>query len=370
MLGICSRCTDVQYWSPDAVLLPSGDSVSVYKVLFDTQRTALRAIARQIRWLSTSEYPAPNECIAQMRSDDVAAPSITKLVHGMALWHNLALEANGLEVGYNQGYLFDDACGLASFLVPYSIVLPYTSALGRRLIESFAEEPSPWDRTGLPPGAFPKPIAQALALVARRAHFPAEGPVQALSAPTLSVGASATSNSYFVGYYPCAPPLPFNSPKLNSCVTANIDILGGFGGMAYVSHAKALRALLACSAWTCESRVTVCPTRSRHTTLDGQRVALCAFGHDPIDEVSWTKGTWIFIVGPTVPGEWRDQTAQIIEEERSVRLPRYPGVLQNDPGGDNDNTSIEWTVGTNDYFVDPYFGGGLANAVSFRPFKL
>lgn len=43
---------------------------------------------------------------------------------------------------------------------------------------------------------------------------------------------------------------------------------------------------------------------------------------------------------------------------------------QNDPGGDNDNASIEWTVGTSDYFVDPYFGGGLANAVSFRPFKL
>jgi len=369
VLGICSGCTDVQYWSSDDALLASGDSVSLYHVLFDHQRTALQAIARQIRLLYRRAYPAPNACVAQSRAHHLAAPSIAELVHGIALWHDLALEANGLEVGFNQGYLYNDACGLPSFLIPYSTVLPHSSALGRRLIESFAEEPTAWDRTGLPPRAFPRSIAEALALVARRAHFPAEGPTQPLIGPTLSIGASATANSYFVDYFPCSPAVPMNSPKLDACITANFDILGGFGAMAYVSHAKALRALLACSAWTCESRVTVCPERSRHSTIDGQRVAICSYGRGPIDEVSWHKGTWTFIVGPTVPGEWRAQTYEIVAEERSVDLPRYPGVLQNDPGGDNNNTIIEWTVGKDDYFVDPYFGGQLANAVSFRAFK-
>lgn len=370
--AVCSGCTGTQYWSPDAALLPSGNSVRLYRVLFTSNRRALQTVARQIRWLYVHAYPAPNACVTQMRAKHVEAPSIAVLVHGIALSQGLALEANGLEVGYNAGYLYNDACGLAPFLVPYRPVLALTTALGRRLIESFAGEPSPWNRTGLLPAAFPRPIAQALALVARRAHFPAEGPVQRFQGLVPSVDASANANSYGVGYYPCSPALPLNSAKLGSCIKANYDIWGGFGGRAFISHKKALQDLLACSVWTCELRVSVCPATSRHTVVDGQRVAYCSFSgrRGPTDEISWAKGTWTFIVQPPCSGGWRGQVAEVVAEERPLHLSHFPGVLQNDPGCDNNNTSIEWTVGRDDYYVSEYGGGGLANALSFRTFKL
>jgi hypothetical protein len=370
VLGLCVVCTGVQYWSSDAVLLPSGDSVDLYDVLFAQHRLALDAIARDIRRQYEHFKPEPNACTAQMRRDHQPAPSVASLVHGLVYDHDLALESNGLEVGYNQGYLYDEACGLSPFLIPYRAVLPFASTEGRHLIDSFVDEPSPWDRTGLPASAFPRPVAEALALVARRSHFPAEGPTLSFNGGLVpSVAASATANSYGVGYYPCQPAQPLNSPKLGNCVKANYDIWGGFGGQAYASHAKAVHALLACSPWTCESRVSVCPARSRHVLYDGVRVALCSYGQGLVDEVSWTRGTWTFIVTPTEPGQWQDRTAEIIDEERGVRLSPYPAVLQNSAGGDNDNTSIAWTVGCDDYADFLYFGGGLTDALSFRPFK-
>jgi hypothetical protein len=91
--------------------------------------------------------------------------------------------------------------------------------------------------------------------------------------------------------------------------------------------------------------------------------------HDFPSEVSWENGSWSFVVVPTAPDVWRIQTSYIVKEERTVKLPPYPGILYQQAGGDNDNTLLVWAVGKVDYSVWAYFGGGMSTVASFRELK-
>jgi len=216
--------------------------------------------------------------------------------------------------------------------------------------------------------AFPAPVGAALTYSAGRVDFPVEGPTEAFSSLVPSAHVSTKKTSYSVGYYPCRPPLPLNDPRLDSCVTSNQDIWGGFGGQEYSSEKSALDALMACGPWTCEMRVKMCPRSSRRVFVEGQKVSLCGgqrFGDFPA-EVSWTDGTWKIVLTPTDTQVWKQQTAALVMEERSVRLPQYPGVIDQAAGFDNDNTVLKWTVGHVDFSVWAYFGGGMSTVASFR----
>lgn len=359
------------WWAHAAALLPSGDAIDLSAALFVHPSRALQHLARVMRRELARRSHAADICSYNPARGAAPLPTAGDLVEGLVQAHAIALLTGGLELGINQGVLGSDACGLSRFLLPYATVLPFVTPLGRELIDSFLDEPSPWDRGGLAPAAFPAPIAEALHYVASRTHFPAEGPTQTFSPGlTPSVSVTATPGSYSVAYFPCRPALPMNSPHLDGCITSNVDIWGGFGGTGYRSHAAAVRAMYDCSPDTCEGGAARCPARSRHGVVDGQRVAVCGSNPGRVPQrVSWERGTWTFIVYPPYDEGWRSWTAEIVQEARTLVLSHDTAVLQFAAGGDHDATTIEWTVGKVDYEVDEYFGGGLSAALSFRPIR-
>ena len=144
-------------WLTDAVLLPSGQSVNLFRELFAGRRSASLAIAHQIRWQIQHAHPAPNFCVRQMRQPGalgIPIPSSARLVSVLHTEETVALLARGLEVGLNQGIVYDRACGASQFLIPYRFVLPYATSLGAELIESFVREP-------------PKPFVPTIAVPVR-----------------------------------------------------------------------------------------------------------------------------------------------------------------------------------------------------------
>jgi hypothetical protein len=273
----------------------------------------------------------------------------------VAQTHAVALEVGGLQVGVDQGLLFDEACGLSNFLIPYQRIAPYLSTFGDGLASGFRAEP-------LDQG-FPWRMAQALSYVARRTTVPVEGPTDpgTYSGVPPSMTATATANSYDVGFNYCPHPWPLNSRNIDHCPQGNTYIWGGFGAQRFRSVAAARRSLLACDAWTCEVRTQLCGVRAKVRTIERQRIRLC----DGMGQ--WRRGSWLFIVTQPTPGN-DGYITQVLDEERSISLPRGIGVLQDDPGGDNNNTVISWAVGAVVYSVYEYFGGGLDVASSFRPF--
>ncbi len=348
-----------QWWKSAAVLIPSGKQIDLYEALFSRQATAIRTIAAVARQeIATGSWRATvcrNARIHEYGADPL--PTVAAFVQAIANTHALALDASGLAVGVNQGELYEDACGLSDFIIPYRLVSPFLSPLGIRLTDSFEHEP-------LVRG-FPARMEQALAFIARHTAVPVEGPTltgTSFNTPP-SLTASVNRNSYTVGFNYCPRPLPLNSPNIRECPQANVYIWGGFSARLYASDAAAQRSLLACDAWTCEVRSHPCPPHSKVVTIAGQSVRTCSGSY----EYSWSRGTWLFIVQPDVPRDGAGDVAGIVQEVQRFQPPIGIGVLQNDQGGDNDNTVISWAVGRVVYTVDEYMGGGMDVAHSFRP---
>jgi hypothetical protein len=137
----CGICSATGYWSSDAALIPNGQSVDLYDALFSHRGSALRAIAQNLRW-QYRHGSAPNLCVTQMR--EARYPqlgSLASVLQDVSIAHAFALLAGGLEVGLNQGAIYDEACGDSGFLVPYRVIEPFLSSLGQQLVTSFEYEP-------------------------------------------------------------------------------------------------------------------------------------------------------------------------------------------------------------------------------------
>jgi hypothetical protein len=137
----CGVCTDTEYWASDAALVSNGQRFNPYAGIFSNRELALKAIVRDLRW-QYRHIRAPNTCVAQMRQVGIKELGTPSALLGYVIdAHAFALLANGLEVGIEQGALYDEACGDSGFLVPYSVIDPYLNDLGHHLVESFLYEP-------------------------------------------------------------------------------------------------------------------------------------------------------------------------------------------------------------------------------------
>jgi hypothetical protein len=256
---------------------------------------------------------------------------------------------------------------------PFSILLGLAVVLGGSQLFSPADATGQSNVSGIPDRSFPSPVREALRFVEPKVSFPVEGLVKWPDRERLSASAviGQRGAKYSVQFFPCRPPLPLNSRRLDACVKSNIDIIGGFSGTRYATAQEAQVARTACSAWACEGLVQVpCAAGSPNSTVDGQIVSECGgTGNSFPQEVSWTNGTWSILLMPTTPEEWRAQATALVAESRRVHLPQAPGFLECAPGNDNENTLAVWTVGSVNYSIEAYFGGAMTEASDMRTLR-
>jgi hypothetical protein len=121
-----------QYWIPTTVEVPSGTAVTL-GTLFDHERSALAVLAAH-----ASAALKQVACVEQVWT---LPPNISSVWKSGASptednYRRFALTPTGLEIGFDQGQVADEACGAHKVLVSWAAVRPFLSALGARLAKA------------------------------------------------------------------------------------------------------------------------------------------------------------------------------------------------------------------------------------------
>ena len=121
-------------WIAATVRVPSGAQVELSD-LFANRARGLAALARAVR----SKVVSGNACVRQSITAEREV-GLAYDIHGFdpipANYRHFALTPQGLAVGFPLGQVGAPSCGRVEASVPYSIIRPQLSALGRRLINA------------------------------------------------------------------------------------------------------------------------------------------------------------------------------------------------------------------------------------------
>jgi len=115
-------CTGADFWFSVTVRVPSGDVITLPR-LFANRRSGLRALAN----FAERQVLASNRCIRPYFEPTGFTPT----------WKNyqsFALTASGIAVGFGTSQVGLPGCGRVSTIVPYSVIAPYFSGLGKQLV--------------------------------------------------------------------------------------------------------------------------------------------------------------------------------------------------------------------------------------------
>jgi hypothetical protein len=132
-----------QWWEPAAFLESSGKRVDIYTSLFARPGQAHVVIARYLRRTMQTHSPFGPPCAQPGPAlRQYQLPNTREVLSALSTSRAFDLVARGLAVGINQGDLAADACGNATFLVPFRVIEPLLNGFGGQLVAGFQAPPS------------------------------------------------------------------------------------------------------------------------------------------------------------------------------------------------------------------------------------
>jgi hypothetical protein len=123
-------------WLSVTVRVPSGAPVGI-RGLFSQPARGLRALAAAVR----RKVLATNSCIRASNRGPGRAINARGFAPTPRNYRYFSLTAKGFAVGFPIDQVGGSSCGRVQTTVPYAVVRPYLSALGRRLVAGVRRAP-------------------------------------------------------------------------------------------------------------------------------------------------------------------------------------------------------------------------------------